>query len=97
MDDLGVSWKIRFHPKRNMVFNSCKCPPIVDELSDFENELMFLVENIEFRNINNSFQKNLNDDIKRINTSKKLSLKQINLEISINWIKMIIRNTYVTI
>ena len=75
MEDLGVSWKIRFHPKRNMVFNSCKCPPIVDELSDFENELMFLVENIEFRNINNSFQKNLNYDIKRINTSKKVLVK----------------------
>ena len=49
--------------------------PIVDELSDFENELTFLVKNIEFRNINNSFQKNLNDDIKRINISKKVLVK----------------------
>ena len=58
--------------KETYGFNSCKCPRIVDELSDFENELIFLVKNIEFRNINNSFQKNLNDDIKRINTSKKV-------------------------
>ena len=54
------------------MFMSCKCPPIVDELSDFENELMFLVKNIEFSNIINNFQKNLNDDIKRINTSKNV-------------------------
>ena len=25
-------------------FKSCKCPPIVDELSDFENELMLFVK-----------------------------------------------------
>ena len=36
---------------------------------------MFLVKNVEFRNINNNFQKNLNDDIKRINTSKKVLVK----------------------
>ena len=47
----------------------------IDELSDFENELMFLVKNIEFKNINSSFQKNLNDDIKRINTCKKVLVK----------------------
>ena len=56
-------------------FTSCKCPPTVEELSDFENELLFFVKNIEFRNINNSFQKNLNDDIKRINTPKKVLVK----------------------
>ena len=61
--------------KKKHGFNSCKWPPIIDELSDFENEFMFLVKNIEFRNINNSFQKNLNDDIKRINTSKKILVK----------------------
>ena len=57
------------------MFMSCKCAPIVDELSDFENEFMFLVKNIEFGNIINNFQKNLNDDIKRINTSKNVLAK----------------------
>ena len=56
-------------------FTSCKCPPTLEVLSHFENELMLLVKNIEFRNINDSFQKNLNDDIKRINTSKKVLVK----------------------
>ena len=64
LEFLGKSDSTR---KETYGFNSCKCPRIVDELSDFENELIFLVKNIEFRNINNSFQKNLNDDIKRIN------------------------------
>ena len=57
------------------MFMSCKCPPVVDELSDFGNELMFLVKNIEFSNVINNFQKNLNDDIKRINTSKNVLAK----------------------
>ena len=61
--------------KETYGFNLCKCPPIVDELSDFENELMFLVKNIKFRNISNNFQKNLNDDIKRINSSRKVLIK----------------------
>ena len=43
--------------KETYGFNSCKCPPIADELSDFENELMLLVKNIEFRNINNNHWK----------------------------------------
>ena len=36
---------------------------------------MFFVKNIEFGNINNSFQKNLNDDFKRINTTKIVLVK----------------------
>ena len=36
---------------------------------------MFLVKNIKFRNISTNFQKNLNDDIKRINSSRKVLIK----------------------
>ena len=61
--------------KETYGFNSCKCPPIVDELSDFENELMLLVKNIEFINVNKNFLKNSNDDIKRINTTEKVLVK----------------------
>ena len=61
--------------KKTYDFNSCKCPPIVDELSDFENELMLLVKNIEFRYVNNNFQKTLNGDMKRINTTEKVLVK----------------------
>ena len=68
--------KIDSTRKETYGFNSCKRPPIVDELSDFENELMFLLRNIEFRNINNNFQRNWNDYIKRINTSEKVLVKE---------------------
>ena len=83
--------------KETYGFNSCKCPPIVDELSDFENKLMFLVKNIEFRNINNRNISNLNDDIKRINTSKKVIVKADKSRNIYKLDKMIIRNTYVKI
>ena len=36
---------------------------------------MLLVKNIEFRNVSNNFQKKLNDDIKRINTTEKVPVK----------------------
>ena len=61
--------------KETRGFNSCKCPPVVDELSNFERELMLLVNDIEFRNTKNNFRKNLNDDIKRINTTEKVLVK----------------------
>ena len=72
LDFLG---KLDSTRKETYGFNSCKCPTIVDELSDFENELMLLVKNIEFKNIINNFQKNLNDDIKRINTTENVRVK----------------------
>ena len=33
------------------------------------------MKNIKFKNINNNFQENLNDDIKRINTTEKVLVK----------------------
>ena len=38
----------------------------LQELENFENELMFMIKNIQFRKINNSFQSQLNEDIKQI-------------------------------
>ena len=39
---------------------------------------MSFVKNIALRNINNNFQKNLNVDIKRINTTEKVPVKADN-------------------
>ena len=49
-----------------------KCPPAVPELSQFENDLMYLVKNLEFRKVNNEFQNKLNNDINEIKTSDKV-------------------------
>ena len=45
-------------------FKSRNRPPIVHELENFENELLFMIKNIQFRKVNNSFQSQLNEDIK---------------------------------
>ena len=45
-------------------FKSRKRPPIIHELEHFENELLFMIKSIQFRKVNNSFQSQLNEDIK---------------------------------
>ena len=42
------------------------CPPAVSEFSDIKNELTLMVNNIEFRNINNDFQKKLKNTSMRL-------------------------------
>ena len=45
--------------KETYGFRSLKCPPTVAELSNFENDLMLMAKNIEFRKISNNFQKKI--------------------------------------
>ena len=71
-NDLGLLGKLDSSQKETYGFNLCKCPPIVDELSGFENELMLLVKNAEFCTVNNNSQKNSNYDIQRISITKKV-------------------------
>ena len=42
------------------------------ELENFENELLFLIKNIQFRKVNNNFQSQLNEDIKQIKGDSKI-------------------------
>ena len=60
--------KLNDNNKETFGFKSIKYSPSVPELSDFESELTLMVNNIEFRNINNDFQKKLNE----IKTCKKI-------------------------
>ena len=53
-------------------FKSRNCPPIVQELENFENELMFMIKYIQFRKVNNSFQSQMNEDIKQIKRYNKI-------------------------
>ena len=52
--------------QENYGFKTRKCPPYVEELIDFENDMMYMVKNIESRNVNNDFQTKLLSDIKRM-------------------------------
>ena len=53
-------------------FKSRNYPPIVHELENFENELLFLIKNIQFRKVNNNFQSQLNEDIKQIKGDSRI-------------------------
>ena len=45
-----------------------------EKLSNFENDLLLMIKNIEFRKINNSFQERLSNDIKQTKNSNKVFL-----------------------
>ena len=36
-------------------FKLGKCPPAIQEMTDFENDLQQMIKNVEFRQIRNSF------------------------------------------
>ena len=55
----------------NFGFKSRKCPPQNSELDKFEADLLDMVHNIKFRNVNNKFQNKLNEDICKIKKSTK--------------------------
>lgn len=55
----------------NYGLNSRKCPPHNDDLSNFESDLYDMIENVEFRNQHNKFQDQLQQDIRKINSSTK--------------------------
>ena len=76
-----MRWKAYFflHPdqststKENFGFKSTKNPPPIDELKDFEDGMMNIIQATKFKPVNNKFLNNLNKDIKHIkNDSSKL-------------------------
>ena len=52
-------------------FKSRKCPPQNEEMIKFEADLLHMVKNIQFRNVNDQFQNKLNEDTNNINKSTK--------------------------
>ena len=48
---------------------SRKCPPVIDEMKPFEEDMLRLIENLEFRRTNDKFQKRLKSDIDNIRNS----------------------------
>ena len=49
-----------------------KCPPAIEELSEFESDLVSMIENIQFRPVRNNFLAKLKNDIKEINNTDEL-------------------------
>jgi hypothetical protein len=75
-----IRWRTYFFLKKDTnkesktTFGFCtsQLPPYVIELKEFEDEMLKLVQNIEFSNKNNMFQEKLNEDIIRTKEDDKL-------------------------
>lgn len=63
---------IKQETKETFGFKSTRSPPKIPELDEFEEEMLNLVENIEFRSTTNTFQKKLSKDIKDIKQTEHL-------------------------
>ena len=61
--------------KETYGFKSRKTPPAIDEMRVFENRMTDLIQNIEFDNRNNEFQRQLQKDIRKINEDPNLIIK----------------------
>ena len=55
-------------------FKSLKCPPAIEEMAQFENDVLLLIKNLEFKKVHNDFQMKVHDDIKEIKASNKVSV-----------------------
>ena len=65
---LVVLGKFQSTDKNNCGFHSKKCPPVVEEIVNFENDLMSMIKGIQFRNVNNHFLQKISNDVKEINS-----------------------------
>ena len=48
--------KLKGNDKENFVFKTVKCPSSVKELVPFENDMMEMIKNLEFKRVHNEFQ-----------------------------------------
>ena len=53
-------------------FNSRRCPPQIDELKSFEDDMVKLIGNIQFRRPRNNFQRTLQKDADYIKGSRDI-------------------------
>ena len=56
-------------------FKSKKTPPQISEMVSFEKDLFNLIDNINYRQVSDTFQSQLKEDVKKINSSDKVFVK----------------------
>ena len=78
--------------KETYGFKSLKCPPAITELADFENDMMLMVKNVQFRQICNTFQNKLKSDIDEIKKVTKCLFLLTSQEIFTKWKKISTKN-----
>ena len=74
MENLETEFQGKLDDNKNMYdFKSLKCLPPVNKMENFENKLLLIVKNIEFKNVKNEFQEILKEGINNeIKTSDKI-------------------------
>ena len=77
--------KLGSNEKETFGFKQHNCPPSVNELAEFESDLLTMVHNIEFRPVRNNFLSKLKDDVKVVNNTKEVL---VNADKSTNTYKM---------
>ena len=61
--------------KKTFGFKTKNCPPVIEELRCFEEGMVQIIQNVEFKNMKCQFQKELNEDIKLIKNENRLFVK----------------------
>ena len=69
---LAFLGKLKGSDKENFGFKTIKCPSSVKELVPFENDMMEMIKNLEFKRVHSEFQSILNNDIREIHRSNNL-------------------------
>ena len=69
---LAFFCKLKSSDKGNYGFKTVKCPSSFKELVPFENDMMDMIKNLEFKRVNNEFQLNLRNDIRQIRRRNSL-------------------------
>ena len=57
---------------QHFVFKSTKTPPQIHELKPFEEDMFQMIENLEFRRVNDPFVNTLHEDKKKIRSSQNV-------------------------
>ena len=69
---LEFDGKLHAQKKTTYGFRTRNCPPTSEGLKGFEEDLMRMIRNIEFRNTTNDFQETVKQDIQAIRQSGKV-------------------------
>ena len=75
-----MRWKAHFFlnpettttPKENYGFKSTKNPPPIEELKDFEDDMLKMIQTVKFKQVNNPFLNKLKEDTELIRNEPKL-------------------------
>ena len=75
-----IRWKAHFFLKPDTTsssketygFKSTKNPPPIEELKDFENDMLKMIQSVKFKQVNNPFLNKLKEDADRIKNEPKL-------------------------